>query len=130
MKTLTITEAKKNLGKWLTAAGRGEDVGIISGAQIIGLKPIEVIPKPPLDIRELTYEYAHKEYGVTKKEFERFEARLDAEYEISKREGTLLTIHEPTLENLEKALNSRAKIQKAVPKTPRRTARAGARRAA
>jgi antitoxin (DNA-binding transcriptional repressor) of toxin-antitoxin stability system len=28
MKTLTITDAKKNLGRWLTAAGRGEDIGL------------------------------------------------------------------------------------------------------
>jgi antitoxin (DNA-binding transcriptional repressor) of toxin-antitoxin stability system len=31
MKTLTITDAKKNLGRWLAAAARGEDIGIVSG---------------------------------------------------------------------------------------------------
>ena len=33
MKTLTITDAKKNLGRWLVAAARGEDIGIVCGAQ-------------------------------------------------------------------------------------------------
>jgi hypothetical protein len=42
MKTLTITDAKKNLGRWLNAAARGEDSGIISGADIIALRKVEV----------------------------------------------------------------------------------------
>lgn len=42
MKTLTITEARKNLGFWLKAAARGEEVGIISGADIIGLRRMRV----------------------------------------------------------------------------------------
>jgi antitoxin (DNA-binding transcriptional repressor) of toxin-antitoxin stability system len=32
MQTLTITDAKKNLGRWLAAASSGEDIGIICGA--------------------------------------------------------------------------------------------------
>jgi hypothetical protein len=35
MKTLTITEARENLGRWLTAAVRGENIGIISGAEAV-----------------------------------------------------------------------------------------------
>lgn len=51
MKTLTITEARKNLGFWLKAASRGEEVSIISGADIIGLRRLRVTavdaePKP------------------------------------------------------------------------------------
>ena len=42
MKTLTITDARKNLGKLLTAAARGEDIGIISGADVIALRKVEV----------------------------------------------------------------------------------------
>ena len=42
MKTLTITDAKKNLGQWLAAAARGENVGIISGADIIALRKVEL----------------------------------------------------------------------------------------
>jgi antitoxin (DNA-binding transcriptional repressor) of toxin-antitoxin stability system len=55
MKTLTITDAKKNLGRWLTAAARGEDIGIISGADIIALRRIEVESS----------DYAEREYGAT-----------------------------------------------------------------
>lgn len=42
MKTLTITEARKNLGFWLKAAARGEEISIISGAEIIGLRRLRV----------------------------------------------------------------------------------------
>src|SRR5207247_1722912 len=42
MKTLTITDAKKNLGRWLTAAARGEDIGIICGADIVALRKVNV----------------------------------------------------------------------------------------
>jgi antitoxin (DNA-binding transcriptional repressor) of toxin-antitoxin stability system len=42
MKTLTITEAKKNLSRWLDAAARGEDIGIIRGAEIIALPRAEI----------------------------------------------------------------------------------------
>ena len=42
MKTLTITNAKKNLGRWLDAAARGQDIGIVSGADIIALCKVEV----------------------------------------------------------------------------------------
>src|SRR5258708_20190738 len=42
MKTLTITDAKKNLGRWLSAAIRGEEIGIVSGANIVALRKVEV----------------------------------------------------------------------------------------
>src|SRR5438132_4031329 len=72
MTTLTITDAKKNLGKWLSAAVHGEDVGIISGAAIVALKPVKVRIAHPVEIREIDYEYARQEYGVTKTELNRF----------------------------------------------------------
>ena len=43
MKTLSITEARKNLGRLCEAAGRGEAVGIISGSRIFQLKPVAVV---------------------------------------------------------------------------------------
>lgn len=55
MKTLTITDAKKNLGQWLVAAGRGEDIGIICGADIIALRKVEVESS----------DYTQREYGAT-----------------------------------------------------------------
>ena len=54
MKTLTITDAKKNLSRWLTAAALGEDIGIVCGADIIALRKVAV---------EST-DYAQREYGA------------------------------------------------------------------
>ena len=34
MKTLTATEARKNLTRWLKAAKGGQDIGIVYGADI------------------------------------------------------------------------------------------------
>jgi antitoxin (DNA-binding transcriptional repressor) of toxin-antitoxin stability system len=79
MKTLTITDAKKNLGRWLTAAARGEDIGIVSGANIIALRKVEV---------EST-DYAQREYGVTKKEMDLATKRIDAELLADKKRGRL-----------------------------------------
>lgn len=81
MKTLTITDAKKNLGQWLMAAARGEDVGIISGADIIALRKVEV---------EST-DYAFREYGVTPEELDAFEKAAEKRYRKSKRDGRLIT---------------------------------------
>lgn len=80
MKTLTITDAKKNLGQWLMAAARGEDVGIISGADIIALRKVEV---------EST-DYAYREYGVTQKELATFEKAAEQRYRRLKRGGKLV----------------------------------------
>ena len=82
MKTLTITDAKKNLGKWLQAAARGEDIGIVSGADVIALRKVEVE----------SADYAWREYGVTDAELDRFEARLDADYARLKKQGKLIVL--------------------------------------
>jgi len=79
MKTLTITDAKENLGRWLTAAARGEDIGIVSGADIIALRKVEVV----------STDYAQREYGLTKKELTRAAKRLDAELTADKKRGRL-----------------------------------------
>jgi antitoxin (DNA-binding transcriptional repressor) of toxin-antitoxin stability system len=44
MKTITITEAKRSLGQYLKQAAAGEDIAIVSGADIISLRKIEVAP--------------------------------------------------------------------------------------
>jgi antitoxin (DNA-binding transcriptional repressor) of toxin-antitoxin stability system len=105
MTTLTITDAKKNLGKWLNAAVHGEDVGIISGAAIVALKPVKVRIAHPVEIREIDYEYARREYGVTRMELDRFKKRSETNYQKAKREGALIKIENPTLEKIEEALN-------------------------
>jgi prevent-host-death family protein len=42
MKIVTITEAKRSLGHYLKRAAAGEDIGIVSGAEIISLRKVEV----------------------------------------------------------------------------------------
>src|SRR2546423_12771943 len=80
MKTLTITDAKKNLGRWLMAAARGEDIGIVSGADIIALRKVEI---------EST-DYAFREYGATPDDLKAFEKAAEQRYRKMKRTGSLV----------------------------------------
>lgn len=82
MKTLTITAAKKNLSRWLDAAARGEDIGIIYGANVIALRKVEV---------EST-DYAQHEYGVTQEQIATFEKATERRYGRLKRSGRLVTV--------------------------------------
>src|SRR5258708_37100841 len=70
MKTLTITDAKKNLGRWLSAAIRGEEIGIVSGANIVALRKVEGEAVGDFD-------YGIREYLGTRKELERFGKAAD-----------------------------------------------------
>lgn len=79
MTTLTITDAKKNLTRWLKAAARGEEVAIMSGADVIALRKVEV---------EAT-DYAWREYGVTPAELERFDEAMEARYQRQRKAGKL-----------------------------------------
>jgi antitoxin (DNA-binding transcriptional repressor) of toxin-antitoxin stability system len=80
MRTLTITDAKKNLGRWLAAAARGEDIGIVSGADIIALRKVDV---------EST-DYAQREYGATPEQVTALERATEQRYRRLKR-GKKLT---------------------------------------
>ncbi len=91
MKTLTITDAKKNLSRWLAAASRGEDIGIVYGAEIIALRKVEV---------EAT-DYAQREYGVAPNQVAILEQATDRHYQILKRSGKLVTV---TAEELRKMI--------------------------
>jgi antitoxin (DNA-binding transcriptional repressor) of toxin-antitoxin stability system len=90
MKTLTITEAKKNLGRWLDAAARGQDIGIIRGAEIIALRRVEV---------EST-DYAQREYGATPEQIAAFAEATEKRYRRLKRSGKLVTVTTEQLRNL------------------------------
>ena len=90
MKTLTITEAKKNLGRWLAAADRGEDVGIVTGASIIALRRVEV---------EST-DYAQREYGVAAEQVAALDAATERRYRRLKSRGTLVTLSTAQLRKL------------------------------
>ena len=83
MKTLTITEAKKNLGRWLSAAVRGENIGIVAGADIIALRRVEV---EAVD----EYAYAMHEYGVTRQELDKFGKAVDLHIARERRDGRLI----------------------------------------
>jgi antitoxin (DNA-binding transcriptional repressor) of toxin-antitoxin stability system len=79
MKTLSVTDARQNLTRWLRAAMAGEDVGILCGNQIVALRPVQVVSE----------DYALQEYGLTKKELKRATTKLDAEVAREKKQGRL-----------------------------------------
>lgn len=79
IKTLTITQARKNLGQLCNEAGRGKAVGIISGHQIFQLKPVEVVAWDDT--------YAAKEYDVTAVEMDTFVTRADADIARKEKRG-------------------------------------------
>lgn len=79
MKTLTVTQARKNLGQLCLKAGRGEMVGIISGHQIFQLKPVQVVAWDDT--------YVAKEYGLSAEEADAFVARADAEVARKEKRG-------------------------------------------
>jgi antitoxin (DNA-binding transcriptional repressor) of toxin-antitoxin stability system len=91
MKTLTITDAKKNLGRWLQAAARGEDVGIICGADIVALRKVEI---------EST-DYAQREYGATPEQVAALGKATEERYRRLKRSKRLALT---TAQDLRKAL--------------------------
>ena len=90
MKTLTVTEAKKNLSRWLMAASRGEDVGIVCGADIIALRKVEV---------EST-DYAQREYGASLEQVTALEKATESRYRALKRSGKLVTVTAAELRKL------------------------------
>lgn len=77
MTTLTITKARANLSQLLEKAKRGEDIGIVSGDQIVALRPVTVSSD----------DYAWREYGVTPAEMERFEKRMERETAEARKHG-------------------------------------------
>lgn len=91
MKTLTITDAKKNLGRWLAAAARGEDIGIVCGADIVALRKVAV---------EST-DYAQREYGATSEQVATLEKATEQRYRRLKRSKKLPSI---TAQELRKML--------------------------
>ena len=94
MQTLTITDAKKNLGRWLQAAAKGADIGIISGADIIALRKVAV---------EST-DYAQREYSVMDEQLHQFSRATDERFRKLKRTGKLtFTTHAELEALLEKA---------------------------
>jgi len=90
MKTLTITDAKKNLGRWLVAAARGEDIGIICGADIVALRKVNV---------EST-DYSQREYGATADQVAALEKATEQRHRKLKRTKKLVSVGAKELRNL------------------------------
>lgn len=90
MKTITITEAKKNLGKLLAAAAKGEDIGIVCGADIIALRKVEVE----------AVDYAWREYGVTPEEIAAFAKEAEVKYQALSKSGQSVTLTVEQLRSL------------------------------
>ena len=73
MKTLTITSARQNLGAWLARAARGEEIGIISGAHVIALRPVAIAAA----------DYAEQEYRLTKGELAKAAEKIHEEIDAA-----------------------------------------------
>lgn len=99
MKTLTITDAKKNLSKWLQAAARGEEVAIVSGADIIALRKVPV----------QAADYAWTEYGASQQEVSRYEQKAIAQHHRLKKAGKLEYL---TAENLRRLRSQHEKTSR------------------
>ncbi len=81
MKTLTITAAKKNLGRLLSAAAKGEDIGIVCGSDIIALRKVDIE----------SADYAQREYGATLQDISYMEKAVDRRYRRLTRSKKLVT---------------------------------------
>ena len=73
MKTLTITSARQNLGAWSALAARGEEIGIISGAHVIALRPVAIAAA----------DYAEQEYRLTKAELAKAAEKIHEEIDAA-----------------------------------------------
>ena len=73
MKTVTITEAKKHLGAYLKEAADGANIGIVCGARIVALRPVQVTSMDfdetgDADTAGLTAEQKDRLYAQLKRE--------------------------------------------------------------
>ncbi|MBK9990082.1 MAG: hypothetical protein IPP19_04915 [Verrucomicrobia bacterium] len=66
MQTLTVTNARQNLGGWLKKAAAGEEIGVILGDKIIAFRPVPITAA----------DYAETEYGLSAAEASEGAARI------------------------------------------------------
>jgi antitoxin (DNA-binding transcriptional repressor) of toxin-antitoxin stability system len=79
MTTLTVTKARANLSELLERAKRGEDIGIVSGDQIVALRSVTVSSD----------DYAWREYGATPAELTRFEKQVEQQIATERKRGKI-----------------------------------------
>ncbi len=77
------------MGELCQRAKNGEDVGIISGRQVLRLVPTKINRQNAVVLIPMAEEYVAKEYGVAPAEFARFKKRLDRRYREEKRRGMI-----------------------------------------
>jgi antitoxin (DNA-binding transcriptional repressor) of toxin-antitoxin stability system len=82
MQTLTVTQARKNLSKWLRRATDGEEIGIVNGADIIALRPVVVTAA----------DYMETEYQMTTGDADAAAARVLAKAAKERRDGHLVPL--------------------------------------
>ena len=82
MRTLTVTEARKNLSGWIRRAGAGEEIGIVDGARIYAIRPVAV----------MAADYALEEYGATRAEVDAAVARTRREIAAERAAGGLTAV--------------------------------------
>lgn len=99
MQTLTVTAARAQLGHWLARAVRGEEIGVVVGAQIVALRPVPI----------QAADYLETEYGLTREEADRAVTRMKAETQRAKAKGELLTLDELAATLLHASHRSRQK---------------------
>ena len=80
MKTLTASKARQNLSHWLSRAVNGEDIGIVCGANIVALRPVEVH----------TSDYVLQEYGVLPEEADKALKKAERDIRRERRAGKLV----------------------------------------
>jgi len=79
MKTLTITDARQNLGHWLKLAANGEEVGVIVGSDIIALRKVNI----------QATDYSYQEHGLSPLQVQEAEERIDAVVKAGRRAKTV-----------------------------------------
>ena len=80
-RSLRLQKLKK-LSRWFAAAAQGEDIGVVSGADIIALRKIEV---------EST-DYAQREYAATREQIATLDKATDERYRKLRRSGKHVTV--------------------------------------
>ncbi len=77
MKTLSVTEGRRNLGTWLKRALHGEDVGFLVDGRVVALRPVEVHSE----------DYALHEYDVTEQQAKRAHQAVQADVRKARASG-------------------------------------------
>jgi hypothetical protein len=83
MKTVSLTHARANLGKLCEQAKKGVRIGIISGDQILQIKPVEVVPWDET--------YLALEYGISEQEARSLVEKMDREIAAKEKKGRYVT---------------------------------------